>query len=88
MSGEDNACTAVHAGKFLDRNGVAQGIKTGAAVLLRIGNAHPAELTHFPDSLFGKFVVLIQKECEGLDLLLRKTPDLRAQLLVRRRGLK
>ncbi len=58
-----------------------------AAVLLRVGNAHPAQLAQLLDSLLGKLIVLIHQKREGLDLLLRKTPDLRAQLFVRRRGL-
>ena len=88
MGGEDNARAAVHTGQLLHRDGVAQGVQAGAAVLLGVGNAHPAQLTQFFDSLFGELVVLIHQKCEGLDLLLRKAPDLRAQLFVRRRGLK
>ena len=88
MGGEDDARTAVHTGQLLHRDGVAQGVQTGTAVLLGVGNAHPAQLTQLLDSLLGKLVVLIHQKREGLDLLLRKAPDLRAQLFVRRRGLK
>ena len=88
MGREDDARTAVHTGQLLHRDGVAQGVQAGAAVLLGVRNAHPAQLTQLFDSLFGELVVLIHQKCEGLDLLLRKVPDLRAQLFVRRRGLK
>ena len=88
MGREDNARAAVHTGQLLHRDGVAQGVQTGTAVLLGEGNAHPAQLTQLLDSLLGKLIVLIHQKCEGLDLLLRKVPDLRAQLFVRRRGLK
>ena len=88
MGGEDYARAAVHTSQLLHRDGVAQGIKTGTAVLLGVGNAHPAQLTQLLDSLLGKLIVLIHQKREGLDLLLRKAPDLRAQLFVRRRGLK
>ena len=88
MGREDHARAAVHTSQLLHRDGVAQGVQAGAAVLLGVRNAHPAQLTQFFDSLFGELVVLIHQKCEGLDLLLRKTPDLRAQLFVRRRGLK
>ena len=50
---------AVHTGQLLHRDGVAQGIKTGTAVLLGVGNAHPAQLTQLLDSLLGKLIVLI-----------------------------
>ena len=88
MGGEDNARAAVHTSQFLHRDGVAQGVQTGAAVLLWVGDAHPAQLAQLLDSLLGKLVVLIHQKRERLDLLLRKAPDLRAQLFVRRRGLK
>ena len=42
MGGEDYARAAVHTGQLLHRDGVAQSIKTGTAVLLGVGNAHPA----------------------------------------------
>ena len=88
MGGKDHARAAVHTGQLLHRDGVTQGVKTGAAVLLGVRNAHPAQLTQLLDSLLGKLIVLVHQKCEGLDLLLRKAPDLRAQLFMRRRGLK
>ena len=88
MGGEDDARTAVHTGQLLHRDGVAQGVQTGTAVLLGEGNAHPAQLTQLLDSLLGKLIVLIQQEGKRLDLLLRKGSDLGAQLLVRGCGLK
>ena len=59
MGGEDYARAAVHTGQLLHRDGVAQGIKTGTAVLLGVGNAHPAQLAQLLDSLIGKLIVLI-----------------------------
>ncbi len=49
----------LHTGQLLHRDGVAQSIKTGTAVLLGVGNAHPAQLTQLLDSLLGKLIVLI-----------------------------
>ena len=59
MGGEDNARAAVHTSQLLHRDGVAQGIQTGTAVLLGVGNAHPAQLPQLLDSLLGKLIILI-----------------------------
>ena len=88
MGGEDHACAAVHTGQLLHRYGVAENVKARAAVFLGERQPQPAQLSHLLNSLVGKLVVLIQQEGKRLDLLLRKGPDLGAQLLVRGCGLK
>ena len=88
VGGEDHACAAIHTGQLLHRHGVAENVKARAAVFLGEWQPQPAQLSHLLNSLVGKLVVLIQQEGKRLDLLLRKGPDLGAQLLVRGCGLK
>ena len=82
MGGEDDACAAVHSGQLLHSDGVAQSVQPGAAALLGEGDAHKAHLTQFVDGLVGEFILLVQHERNGLDLLFRKGPDLCPQFLV------
>ena len=64
MGGADHADPAIHAGEFFNGDGVVNGIEAGAAIFLRIGNPHQAELTHLFDDLVRELIVLIQAEGE------------------------
>ncbi len=85
MGGKDHARAAVHTGQLLHRDGVTQGVKTGAR-RTPWGKECPSQpsLPSFLTASSGNSLFWSIRKCEGLDLLLRKAPDLRAQLFVRR----
>ena len=84
---QDDAGAAVHPGELLHRDGVADDIQSGTAVLLGIGDAHEAHLPQLPDGLIGELVLLVHQEGLGLHLRLGEGPDLGPQGLVLFRGL-
>ena len=75
MGGKDNPGPAVHARQLFDRDGIAQHIHAGPAVLFRIGNAHEPHLSELSHRLAREAIRLIKLKRLGLNLLLRKLPD-------------
>ena len=74
MGGKNNAGTAVHSGKLLHRDGIAEDIKPGPAVLLRIGNPHKSHFSQLFYRFRRKFIVLIQHKSDWLHFAFCKSP--------------
>ena len=87
VGGQNDAGAAVHPGKLLHGDGVAQHVQAGSAVFLGVGDAHEPQLGQLLHGLIRELVLLVQQESDGLDLVFRKLPDLGPQGLMRVCGL-
>ncbi len=82
VSREDDADATIHAGEFLDGNGVGFHICAGTFVLRFIGQSHETGIGHLLHELPGKLVVQVQVHGHGRDVVFRQGPHLLPECLV------
>ena len=80
MGGEDYAGGGADLGELLHSQDVAYLVNAAAAVLLRDGQAHHAQLRHLPDGLGRKALGLVKLLGQGLYLVLGKFAERLLQL--------
>jgi hypothetical protein len=80
VRGDRDRDARVHARELLDRDRVAEVVRAAPAVLLRVRDAHQAELAELRDDLVGEALLAVELLGDGADLAVREVahqpPDL------------